>query len=420
MTSAPRARSSASAHPRKAPAKRLADRARGLSLAAKAQFSAIRVCTIGALATSLPLVQAVSQSSQVSIDLGGLALRYADSVNATAAAVTPDFRYDTQRASVEGVGTLSQFASGGWSSQGSLATSVFAPTTGRLFFELAGFAGGSYHHDGTRTGEAIADGKVHFSEGNYGAFGGGGIGTTWSVAGWRRILLGEAGVWGRQGPTNGLLTVSPVSVDDTTRYADGQISLGSSVSRFDLSVLAGYRWGSRLPADLTGTKGWASFSATGWLTPVWGVVAAAGTYPVDPTQGFPGGRFVSLSVRLASHRNNSAPLQNFGLKSGPATASEAEPEPIDQFRVRRDAQGRTVLRIHAPSAKRVEIAGDFNQWVPTNLEPAPAGWWTVALELPPGNYQMNFRLDGGTWLVPPGMLSMKDEFGGVTGLLVIE
>lgn len=358
--------------------------------------------------------------SQASVDLGGLALRYADSISTTAAAITPDFRFDSPRTSVEAVGTASQFTGGGWSSQGSLATSLFAPTPGRVFLELAGFAGGSYHQDGTRTGEAIVNGRVHFSAGNAGVFGGGGVGSTWNVAGWRRILLGEAGVWGRYGPANGVLTVSPVSVDDTTRYVDGQLSLGSSLDRFDLSALAGYRWGSRLPSDLTGTRSWASLSATGWLTPTWGVVAAGGTYPVDPTQGFPGGRFVSLSIRLASRRRNTAPLQNFGLNSAQPSATGNDLPSTDGLQVSRDAAGRTLFRVHAPSAKRVEISGDFNQWTPADLEPAGQGWWTGVITASPGTYQMNLRIDGGAWIVPSGMLSVTDEFGGVTGVLVVE
>jgi hypothetical protein len=337
-------------------------------------------------------------------------------VRATAAAVTPDFRFDSPRASIEAVGTVSQFTSGGWSSQGSLAPSVFAPTAGRVFVELAGFTGGSYHQDGTRTGEAIANGRVHFSADNSGAFAGGGVGSTWNVSGWRRILLGEVGVWGRRGPADALLTLSPVSVDDTTRYADGQLSLAGSLKRFDVSALAGYRLGSRLPADLRGGRSWASFSATGWVTPTWGVVAAAGTYPVDPTQGFPGGQFVSVSVRLASGRRPSEPLQNFGLKSGPGAGVGT----ADQFRVDRDAHGHTVLRVHAPSAKRVEVSGDFNQWVAMDLARAADGWWTGQIQVAPGTYQMNVRIDGGAWLVPPGTLPIKDEFGGVTGLLVVQ
>jgi hypothetical protein len=365
-------------------------------------------------------MQSDAQSSQASVDVGGLALRYADSVMATAAAVTPDFRFDSPWTSIEAIGTLSQFTSGGWSSQGSLAPSVFTPTLGRVFFELAGFAGGSYHQDGTKTGEAIANGRVHFSADNSGVFVGGGVGSTRNAGGWRRILLGEAGAWGRRGPAEALVTLSPVSVDDTTRYADGQLSLATTLKRFDVSALAGYRSGSRLPLDLRGSRSWASFSATAWVTPTWGVVAAAGTYPVDPTQGFPGGQFVSVSVRLASGRRAAAPLQNFGLKSGPESATANGLQVADQFRVDRDSRGYIVLRVHTPSAKRVEISGDFSQWIPMELSRAPGGWWTGKIQVAPGTYQMNVRLDGGAWLVPPGMLSMKDEFGGVTGLLVVQ
>jgi hypothetical protein len=33
---------------------------------------------------------------------------------------------------------------------------------------------------------------------------------------------------------------------------------------------------------------------------------------------------------------------------------------------------------------------------------------------------MNVRVDGGRWLVPLGLLSMVDEFGGVVGLLIVD
>jgi hypothetical protein len=39
--------------------------------------------------------------------------------------------------------------------------------------------------------------------------------------------------------------------------------------------------------------------------------------------------------------------------------------------------------------------------------------------MPSGKYQMNIRIDGGPWIVPPGVLSMLDEFGGSVGLLVV-
>jgi Carbohydrate-binding module 48 (Isoamylase N-terminal domain) len=354
------------------------------------------------------------------VDVGGMALRYADSLNATAAAVTPDFRFESRRANAEAVGTFSQFISGGWSSQGTLSSSLFPAQVGPLLLEVSGFGGGSYHHDGTRTGEAIANARAHFSGDRSGVFGGGGIGTTWNVGGWRRFLLGEIGAWARNAAGNAVVTLSPVSVDDTTRYVDGQVSFETARERFDFSAVGGYRWGSHLPVDLSGAKSWASFSATGWLTPVWGIVAAAGTYPVDPTQGFPGGRFVSLGVRLASARRAAPILQNYDLKAPPESAVAESAPASSVFRIVRDAQGHNAFRFYAPEATRVEMSGDFTQWAPISLQRSTDGWWSGEVPKAAGTYQMNVRVDGGQWMVPSGMLSMKDEFGGVTGLLVIE
>jgi hypothetical protein len=283
--------------------------------------------------------------------------------------------------------------------------------------ELAGFAGGSYHHDGTRSGEALANARLHYSRSRAGAFSGGGIGSTWNIDGWRRLILGEAGVWARSDAGSVIASLSPVSVNDTTRYVDSQLSFAATRDRFDLSALGGYRFGSHLPTDLRGTKSWASFAATGWVTERIGVVAAGGTYPVDPTQGFPGGRFISLGIRLASLRRNAASLQNVSVQ----TATDAEVEAnMDGFQAVRAAPGQESFRIHAPTAKSVEINGDFTGWVPTNLNRSGRGWWTLTLPVSEGTYQMNVRVDGGEWTVPQGLFSIKDEFGGVVGVLVVQ
>jgi hypothetical protein len=48
------------------------------------------------------------------------------------------------------------------------------------------------------------------------------------------------------------------------------------------------------------------------------------------------------------------------------------------------------------------------------------GWWSVRLPIAPGTYQINIRVDGGRWLAPPGLLTSRDEFGGMVGILTIE
>ena len=49
-----------------------------------------------------------------------------------------------------------------------------------------------------------------------------------------------------------------------------------------------------------------------------------------------------------------------------------------------------------------------------------AGTWEARLPLAPGVYRVNLRVDGGPWIVPPGLPSVVDEFGGAVGILTIE
>lgn len=78
------------------------------------------------------------------------------------------------------------------------------------------------------------------------------------------------------------------------------------------------------------------------------------------------------------------------------------------------------MRVIAPGARTVEISGDFNGWSPMLLQSTGDGFWTGRLRLAPGKYEMNLRIDGGPWIVPPGLLPLKDEFGGSVGLLILE
>jgi hypothetical protein len=155
------------------------------------------------------------------------------------------------------------------------------------------------------------------------------------------------------------------------------------------------------------------------MTPNFGLVAAGGTYPIDPTQGFPGGRFASLSIRLATGRHRAVPPQGEQqnpLESRPPDVLSA----VTGFVTEQSTPGFVTLRVNAPRAHLVEITGDFTNWVPVQLRPLDGGLWSTALPMSPGKYQMNLRIDGGAWMVPPGLLSMLDEFGGAVGLLVIE
>lgn len=383
-----------------------------------ARNSSFATASRGALAALLFCAPASNaQSIESTLDVGGAALRYADTLNASAVTITPRVLAGWSRATAEASATYSQFGSGGRSTQGVLSGSLFAPTARGLVAELATLAGGSTHNDGTRTGLLIGNGRLHFMRARGEAFIGAGGGRTWVGGGARSMLLGEVGASAMLREVSATLTLSPTAVADSIHYTDGQLSLSLTRDKIDLGAVLGTRLGDQL-TSLGGTaRSWGSLSAVVWMRPRLALAASGGTYPIDPTQGFPGGRFVSVSVRLTTgHRNQATsvtPSQGVLLPGEEAPAASG-------FAAVRDSVGALWLRVNAPRARLVEVSGDFTNWEPVAMSPTSGGWWAVTLPIAPGKYQMNLRLDGGTWIAPPGLLAMRDEFGGTVGLLVVD
>ena len=354
--------------------------------------------------------------------MGGAALRYADTLSTAAATITPHALLDWGSAFAEATGTYSQFTSGGWSAQGIAAASRFIPTDRAFLGEIGGFAGGSSHNDGTRTGEIIANGRVHFVSPNGEIFFGLGGGRTYDALVWRNVLLGEGGIAIGSATRSALLTITPTMVSDSIRYGDTQASLSwKQGEALDLGALLGFRIGDQLTTLGGSAKSWASVSAVYWLTPRLAVVAGGGSYPIDPTQGFPGGRFASVSLRWSGVRRSSPQSNSQVIQSPPPPDVVPEvPPTVSGFTAQRTLADSVKLRVNAPRATLVEVSGDFTNWTPVRLDRAEEDWWSATVPLKRGNYQMNVRVNGGQWIVPPGLLSMVDEFGGSVGLLVIQ
>jgi hypothetical protein len=371
--------------------------------------------------TALLLIARASHAQRVesSLDVGGALLRYADTLTTGAATVTPHLVADWGSTYVDLYGTYSQFTSGGWSTQGSLSASRFIPASRGFLGEIGAFVGGSTHNDGTRTGEAIANGRLHLTRATGEVFLGIGAGRTWDATAWRSVLLGEAGGSIGSGPRSALITVSPTMVNDSIKYTDTQASLSWKSDAVDLGALLGFRLGDQLTTLSANARSWASVSGVLWLTQRMGVAVGAGSYPVDPTQGFPGGRFVSLSLRFRQRRPLQTPSDQTGQQSPVVMAPEIIPA-ASRFLVSRGGGDLVTLQVNVPGARLVEINGDFSNWIPVPLVPATGDRWSVSVPIKRGKYQMNMRVDGGQWIVPPGLLSMADEFGGTVGLLVIE
>ncbi len=62
----------------------------------------------------------------------------------------------------------------------------------------------------------------------------------------------------------------------------------------------------------------------------------------------------------------------------------------------------TEFKLHAPQAKRVSLAGSFNNWDAKSLSAKKdsKGNWGVKVALKPGRYEYKFVVDG-SWLNDP-------------------
>lgn len=373
---------------------------------------------------TLPFVAQVTraQTIQSSIDVGAMALRYADTVNTAAAVMSPYMLADWGSGFAEGSATFSQFTTGGWSGQAVLSGSRFFRSDRPVFGELAALAGGSTHNDGSRTGEMVVNGRMHYPRGQGELFAGAGVGRTWDGDSWRTLLLGEAGAAFGMSDRSALVTLSPAVVNDSTRYADLQTALTWKTERADLSAVLGVRLGDQITTLRSSARSWASFSAARQLTQRIGVNLSGGTYPIDPTQGFPGGRFISIAMRFNTSGRRAAAPVSAAIQTPEITVDSAVPSvAVTAFEVGGDSTGKITFRVTAPGAAMVELNADFTDWTPLALtaDPIIPGQWSIALPISPGKYQMNIRVNGDKWLVPPGLLSMLDEFGGAVGLLIV-
>ncbi|MBU2541288.1 MAG: AAA family ATPase [Candidatus Omnitrophica bacterium] len=78
------------------------------------------------------------------------------------------------------------------------------------------------------------------------------------------------------------------------------------------------------------------------------------------------------------------------------------------------------FRLHAPEAKEVYLAGDFNQWSPNKksmFTKEENGIWKKHLNLKPGRYRYRFVVDGKWCEDPNNPVSEKNHFGEIDSLL---
>lgn len=384
--------------------------------------AALRVGAALAL-TTVPL-RLPAQRIVPALDVGASAVRYADTASLSATAISPTLRVESASATFTASGTFSSIAAGGWTTQGNLIASRFVPFSPRMHGELAASAGASAHDDQTTTGQLLAQGRAHFMGSSRGFWLGGGLGRSWDGVTAHRLTQLDVGTWVSNGNATIVAALTPTALGDGStsrlRYTDATIGARVIHSRAELSASLGARVGSELPGT-SGGSAWGSVAAAVWLVGPVALTVSAGTYPIDYTQGYPGGRFAAVALRLA---RPPATKRMFGADDEALAAGRngnAPAGPIESLSVEVSADRRhRSIAVRARTASTVEVTGDFTGWKPVQLTRGRDGRWLATLPIAPGTHEIALRIDGGAWIVPPGLTIIRDEFGGTTGLLVVK
>jgi hypothetical protein len=344
-----------------------------------------------------------AQSTSASLDLSAARMRFADSVDAAALSISPMLRVVGPRHTLDAFGTFSRLGDA-WSNAGSVEGSAVAARLGAMAVDVGGIAGGSLHSGGTRTGQLLGAGRLRAGFESGEAWAGARAGLTWDAQ-WRPLRQLDLGGWIRRGAVTMALSVLPTAADDTIRFTDTFLMWRRDAGQWTLAATLGVRAGAQLPSLPANRKTWGNVGATLAISNGLALVASGGTYPVDFTQGYPGGQFLSLGLRIRS-------------ASGADAAVAPPTSEVHDFRAR--GTGRVVeLRVLAPRARVVELQGDFTEWSAVRLSAQGGGWWVLSLPIAPGVHEVGIRVDGGRWLVPPGLTPRNDEFGTSTGVLTV-
>jgi hypothetical protein len=199
-----------------------------------------------------------------------------------------------------------------------------------------------------------------------------------------------------------------VTDTDTSRqrrgWNDAEFAVHWGAGRLALRGIVGTRFlAARQPNEL-----WGQLQGTYALGSDVALVAAGGVHPSSAAYGVSRARYLQLGVRIAPTALLRPRLPG-GVRPSPAA-----------FEVKKAERGRQTLRIRVPSARTVELSGDFTNWKPIALTRGDDDRWEVTLPISPGIHRVAIRVDGEGWTPPPGVNSVPDEFQGTVGVIIVK
>ena len=353
-------------------------------------------------AAALLVVRAPPLSAQdLSVRVGGLHARYADSLSGTAGSLAGRLVLDSRRLRLGTNLSVAQFTSGSWAAQFGGSAVTLRTIGGPLSAGLLAQGYGSWLQGGTMSGLATGGPVVALASGPWLAWASGEAGRLRRIDGGASGLVGATihlrrdigDDWGIDGSASAD-GAGAVHYQDFTLGIDGRVG----------PLSGGLSYGAR-SGGLAGGS-WAQARAAWRVAPSIAVEVEGGKYPADIT-GFNHGLFLTAGVRVGITRGALEPR-----RSRSRAAS-------DVMRVERLADGRVRLVFRVPDARSVAVAGEWNDWSPVPLRARDDGRWDAVVRLGPGAHRFSLVVDGERWVVPSGVPTMPDDFGGQVGLLMV-
>jgi hypothetical protein len=351
-----------------------------------------------------------AQWLHTSIGIGAASVRYAQALEVTMLSLTPTLSLLSSHGALSATGVLASTAA-----QGVVAAALTSSFDAPLAVDVALLAGGS-RSDGAVTRQSRLTGRVQWRGTRAGLWVGAGRGLVADGSTSSTTRLQDLGAWLTLGAIDLTLTRLPTAAGDSVRFTDTELVARWDRSRVTVEGTAGWRSGTARVTGIDDPGRWQSVSGVWRFSDRVALVAAAGSYPLDLLQGFPAGRFTSVSLRFTPAR----PMEVRAVRAAASVEPTASANGISTLVVRALDDGRHRLRLRAVGATRVELQGSMTAWAPVAFLPEGDGWFAVDLMIPPGTHELVVRRDGGEWVVPPGLAVRFDEFAGRTGILVIE
>lgn len=410
----------------------------------------LKVAIVTLATALLPSMGAAQVGSK--LEAGALVTNGNGGLPADVLQLAPDFQYQSRymNLAAHGAAWLNQQQ---WQVADAGVSGIFtSPTVYGVRAEFLSNASRAFNDQALGTDEVDVQTRVHvlFHQ-KGGVWVGGGVARPWRLAVISSIDVAGAGAWAQLGSAKLTGTYTNFSFTkmtaDTTGGTAGVCASSSDVAApgslavpgataaasaapcalqshfgdltgalhwehgaLELDADAGYRFGPA--ADVASdTRHWQSATATVWLDDRIAVVAGGGREPANPARDLPARNFGSVGLVLAY----------WPLPRGAVPVTGARVTPVRSFELHPAASGEGLqkLTVHVGGVESVDVMGDFSDWTPLTLVRHGRDTWELSIPMSAGIHQIDIRVDGGAWVAPPGMPSMRDGYNGEVGVLVV-